>query len=265
MNRQNPGIEYCDWTWNPIKMRCTKVDTSCDNCWHLAAKDRFAAENPLNSLNPPYLDEKELQAPLKLRKPSTIAVQFMGDLFHEDVTFSFIRRIRDVALACKNHTFLFLTKRPGRMSVFFDMQNRLQPEIRWENYTNLHLGVSVHDQKTADERIPILRQILAANRWISYEPALEEVDFEPFLQYDPFHNNFKMTFDANDFTGPDWIVMGAESLPGNKYKNARPMKLEWARNVRDQCKEAGVPFFMKQVSGRGKIPDDLNIKEYPNV
>jgi protein gp37 len=94
---------------------------------------------------------------------------------------------------------------------------------------NVWLGVSVEDQKTADERIPLLLQTPAAVRWVSYEPALGPVDFA----------NLRAGIEA---IGPlDWIVCGGESGPG-----ARPMHPAWARRVRDQCQAASVPFFFKQ-------------------
>lgn len=105
--------------------------------------------------------------------------------------------------------------------------------------SNLWLGVSVENQKTADERIPLLLQTPAAHRFISYEPALSVIDFAPYLPH-------VIPSDTNDGTGYmtaglDWLIMGGESGPG-----ARPMHPDWARSARDQCKAAGVPFFLKQ-------------------
>jgi protein gp37 len=134
---------------------------------------------------------------------------------------------------------------------------------------NLWLGVSVEDQKTADERIPLLLQTPAAVRWVSYEPALGPVDFGRYLPSDGY---------GQSCAGEpiNWVVAGGESGPG-----ARPFRTEWARDVIAQCKAAGVPCFVKQLGahviqdGERRIkqdkkggdmhewPHDLRVREYP--
>jgi protein gp37 len=104
------------------------------------------------------------------------------------------------------------------------------------------MGVSVEDQKTADERIPLLLQTPAAIRWVSYEPALGPVDFTNLCSPN-FTNAFGHSFGLPNL---DWIVCGGESGP-----NARPMHPSWARAVRDQCVAAGVAFHFKQVGEWG--------------
>ena len=105
-------------------------------------------------------------------------------------------------------------------------------------FPNVLFGVSVEDQKTANERTTILSQIPAAVRWVSYEPALELAEI-PMIQ------------------DIDWVVMGAET-----GKGARPFDIEWGRYIRDRCRMAGVPFFFKS-AGKQETPLDLQIREYP--
>ena len=120
MNRT--GIEYLDWSWNPVAMRCTPVSDGCKNCWHLAMARRHAANPTLRrevrearAGGKPWLDVKELEAPLHLRKPARIGLEFMGDLFHQSVTTAMRDRVFDVMWRSPQHTFVVLTKRPARM------------------------------------------------------------------------------------------------------------------------------------------------------
>lgn len=235
MNAQRPGIQYLDYTWNPIKMLCTPVSAGCDDCWHREVVKRF---NYKYDYDKPILDEKELQAPLKRKTPSRIGVQFMGDLFHEDVTNFMIDSVFTVMTQlAPQHTYLILTKRIKRIQKGY-----------WQSaWKNIHLGVSVEDQATADERIPILLNIPAAVRWVSLEPLLGPVDIMRYLPNPRRHEKCEKglpTFEAMlgilcDYL--DWVVIGAES-----GKNRRPCKIEWIEDIVRQCEEAGTPVFVKQ-------------------
>jgi protein gp37 len=109
------------------------------------------------------------------------------------------------------------------------------PDGEWP-LSNLWFGISAEDQETANKRIPLLFQILSAVRWVSAEPLLSNIDFVgPGYFADPVH------MEAGGLVGIDWVVLGGESGP-----NARHMELGWARSIRDQCLDAGVPFFFKQ-------------------
>ena len=101
---------------------------------------------------------------------------------------------------------------------------------------NVWLGVSVENQRYADERIPLLLQTPAAVRFVSAEPLLDEVDLTPWL---PFRS---------DRTSLSWTIVGEESGP-----KARPMHLDWVRKIRDDCKAARVPLFYKQARINGKM------------
>jgi protein gp37 len=193
----------------------------------------------------PILDEKELEAPLRLKKPARIGVQFMGDLFHEDIPDSFVVRILNVAFARANkHQYFFLTKRPERMEhilqrVWLDSCGG----ILADKSKRLWLGVSVEDQQTADERIPILLQIPAAKRFVSVEPMLGPVKllYKWLSDSRPHLKTFDLGSPAQTLDGGiDWVVCGGESGP-----KARPIHPDWVRSLKNQSQAAGVPFFFK--------------------
>ena len=119
---QKTPIEYLDMTWNPIAMRCTPLSRGCWNCWHLRMAKKFAGNTIFHSRaimayggGTPWLNTKELAAPLRRKKPARIGVQLMGDLFHESISNEWIVAVFGVMAACPQHTFFVLTKRPHEM------------------------------------------------------------------------------------------------------------------------------------------------------
>lgn len=204
-----------------------------------------------------------LEQPLRWKKPRRIFVNSMSDLFHEDIPDMILDRIFAVMALCPHHTFQILTKRPERMLKYlavgdgqlcrrWGMAAQALEVVKKNMMTwvpvfrgvdpmpwplpNVWLGVSVEDQKTADERIPSLLGTPAAVRFVSYEPALGPVQIQPYMP-NPLWNNIE------SWKQPelDWIIAGGESGP-----NARPSHPEWFRSVRAQCQAAKVPFFFKQ-------------------
>jgi protein gp37 len=204
---------------------------------------------------------EKLKEPLSWRKPRRIFVNSMSDLFHEGVPDSFIDYVFAVMAMCPQHTFQVLTKRPARMREYLQMVSDEKDMQRWINAAvditdspcaahiedrdwplqNVWLGVSVEDQRRADERIPLLRETPAAVRWISAEPLLGELDITAY---------FGLITQSID-----WVVAGGESGPG-----ARPMHPDWARSLRDQCAAAGVPFFFKQWGEYRSVSIDEAVK-----
>lgn len=229
-------IEYLDYTWNPLAMLCTRTESpGCLNCWHQNFAKRHAA-NPLFSRNdraawagkgPPVLRLDELEAPSKLKKPSRIGVQFMGDLFHEKVSHKQLTRIFSaMSYDAPQHTYMVLTKRPERAREYFE------PWLD-ENEKYLWLGISASTQDDLDRWVPVLIQIPAAKRFVSLEPLLGLVDVKPYLRY---HSH-----GIQGHRKLDLIIAGGESGPG-----ARPSHPGWFRKVRDDCAAAGAPFMFKQ-------------------
>jgi protein gp37 len=239
-------IEWTDATWNPIR-GCSRVSEGCRNCYAERVAARFSGSGqPYQGLammkrepgeeskgDPRWTGEirfipELLNQPVHWKRPRKIFVNSMSDLFHEKVTDEMLDRIFGVMDLCEHHTFQVLTKRPQRMHDYIKNKPRI---YRWPP-RNVWMGVSVEDQKTADERIPLLLQTMAAVRWVSYEPALGPVDLEDWMGY---------AADQFDTAHLDWIVAGGESGPG-----ARPAHPDWFRAVRTQCLDAAVPFFFKQ-------------------
>jgi protein gp37 len=173
----------------------------------------------------------------------------MSDLFHEDVPAKFIGDVWTIMNLCQQHIFLILTKRPQRMLEVVPCFGYYLP--------NVWMGVSVEDQETADERIPLLLQTPAAKRIVSCEPLLGPVDLAEWIS---------LWGCGCDGSGTiDWVIVGGESGPG-----ARPMRLEWAESLVTQCQNVGIPVFVKQLGGfpdkRNRIeewPENLRVREWP--
>jgi protein gp37 len=224
------GIEWTDATWNPVT-GCTKVSQGCKHCY---AERIFARPYPGRAFTDVRCHEDRLDVPLRWKRPRRIFVNSMSDLFHEDVPDAFLARVWDVMVRCPQHSFQVLTKRPERMARalgpsgigFYACDGpvpRPQP--------NIWLGVSVEDQATADERVPLLLRTPAAVRFLSCEPLLGPIDL----------TGLKAT-PGNGFVNRlHWVIVGGESGP-----KARPMHPQWARTIRDQCVKAGIPFLFKQ-------------------
>lgn len=264
-------IPYLDFTWNPIAMKCTHSGSpGCDNCWHIAMTKRMA-ENPRIDREirarykgdmPPVLLEYRLNEPYHRNKPAIIGVQLMGDLFHKDVSRVDISRVFNLmGNLAPQHTFLVLTKRVERAR---EILRRFD-----EVWDNIAVGTSVEDQERADSRIPILLQIPARWHWVSYEPALSELDFAmavspPTMKgfpgiYDtlsgtwwPALGNVDDEYDGKleELPNIDAVVAGCESGP-----RRRPANPDWFRSVRDQCQQSGVSFFLKQMDVGGKVTE----------
>lgn len=277
-------------TWNPTT-GCDQLSPGCDHCYALGMAARLKAMGQANyqtdgdpRTSGPGFGIAEhphmLSIPLRWRRPRRVFVNSMSDLFHDGVSDEFVARVFAVMAAAPMHTFQLLTKRHGRMrSLLSDDRFRrsvqaripheaIDPYVRTYSRVwplpNVHLVVSVEDQRWAGIRIPALLATPAAVRGVSCEPLLGGVDLgaSGFLTHDEFDR------------GIDWVIVGGESGPG-----ARPMEIAWARSLRDQCAAAGVPFFMKQLGsvaardygapGKGddpvRWPSDLRVREYPEA
>lgn len=252
-------IEWCDETINPIQDKikgksgrgyhCTKVSPGCDHCYAESMNKRFGNGLPFDARKAEFeLVQSELEKPLRWKKPKRIFVQSMGDLFHKDITNEFIDRVFVMMLhpmlGMNHHTYIILTKRPERI-----LTGHPKHYAQWKN---IWLGVTAENQAQADKRIPVLLQIPAAVRFVSMEPMLGPVDLI-LIKRLTIRNGMVAEGD-----GLDWVICGGESGPG-----ARPMQIQWARDLLAQCRAAGVPFFMKQIDKKTPIPDDLMVREYP--
>lgn len=246
-------IEWADKSWNPMS-GCSKVSPGCAHCYaermakRLAGRCGYPADNPFQvTLHPERLEE-----PLRWQKPSRIFVCSMGDLFHPLVPWAFTLDVWRIMEKCPQHQFMVLTKRPERMRL------RVRDLVTWPNLPgilpNVWLGVTAENQQMADERIPLLLATPAAKRFVSIEPMLGPVGLTRIQSNK--HTVLNALDGCGHYSGPglsgqmlpsflcnklDLVILGGETGPG-----ARPMHPDWARRVRDDCIEAGVPFFLKQ-------------------
>jgi len=224
-------------TWNPIT-GCSKISEGCTNCFAERIAKRFAGRGRYPAA-PHHFDvtlHRDLfEAPLKWKKPTTVFVCSMSDLFHDDVPNKVLHELLDVMINTRQHTYQILTKRSKRLAEFW----RERAEIhQWGTYdwypSNIWLGVTVEN---ADNlyRIDDLLSIQAAVRFASLEPLLANIDISPYLHRDYLH------------CGIDWCIIGAES-----GSSRRPMKEEWARRIISQCQQTNTPIFYKQAYENGK-------------
>lgn len=275
------SIEWADRVWNPV-VGCTPVSEGCRNCYAQALHNRrhqaflegkrmpvqYAMPFDQVQLLPGRLDQ-----PLHWKKPARVFVNSMSDLFHEDVPDDFIWSVFSVMAVAERQQFLILTKRPQRMMDYLrQWEKTFVTDSHFESINiflhswplpNVWLGVTAENQKSADERIPLLLQTPAAVRFVSVEPMLGAVDIHHYFPHNFQPGDAKYGWenqcsviapdglrhcgyppDQHPRPGINWVICGGESGPG-----ARPMHPDWARGLRDQCQAAGVPFFFKQWGG----------------
>jgi putative ABC transporter subunit len=206
-------IEWTDKTWNPIT-GCTKFSDGCQNCYAEVMARRLQAMGQEKYKNgfTLTLHEDSLQEPMLWKKPHTIFVCSMSDLFHKDVSFDFIDKVMNIIKQTPHHRYQILTKRAERMKEYFS--NR-------ENPKNVWLGVTV-ENKVSKSRIDVLRTLNAPIRFLSCEPLLEDLG-------------------VIDLGNIDWVIVGGES-----GRCARPMLEEWVLSIKKQCEKQETAFFFKQ-------------------
>ena len=239
-------IEWTDETLNPV-VGCTKCSQGCKNCYAERMARRLQAmglEQYQDVVDPDGYWTGEIGLNLAVldklkhwKKPRRVFMVSMGDLFHENVPTSAIAKVFTAMRDAPQHIYQLLTKRPQRME---DLWPSVLYRIKGEWPKNIWLGVTVENQEQADKRIPILLQIPAAVRFVSIEPMLTSVDL---LSAGGFWQSRRTGGVANTTQSwqlLNWVICGGETGPG-----ARPMDLQWARDIRDQCNAAHVPFFYK--------------------
>lgn len=273
------AIDWTDATWNPVT-GCAKVSPGCQHCYAERLSHRFGwTTRPWTT---PYaadnvqLHPERLDYPLHWRRPRRIFVNSLSDLFHDQIPTAFVDAVLARMLLAPQHTYQVLTKRPARLQAYLadpttadrvtqialhlalgdsPTATTLSPAtflrvnlgLSWP-LPHLWLGVSVEDQRRANERIPLLLQTPAAVRFVSCEPLLGPLDLSPWL------------------AALDWVIVGAESGPG-----ARPMDDAWVRTLRNQCYAARVAFWFKQrVDAYGHkqlnpVLDDRMWHEWPHI
>jgi protein gp37 len=294
-------IEWTEETWNPL-IGCSKVSPGCKNCYAIQTAwirqhnpkmaERYSGVvektlgGSLNWTGRVNFVDGVLDKPLKKKKPTMYFVNSMSDLFHESVPFDAIDKVFAVMGRCQHHTFQILTKRPERMLEYYksDPYQRILnasyqlPLPKWLSigtgidnpntngnwgWKHVWMGVSVENQQTANERIPLLLQVPAAVRFLSCEPLLGPVDLTQVTQtispgyfgdcLQPYHVPY--CDKEKHYPVISWVIVGGES-----GKDARPVHPDWVRSLRDQCQKAGVSYFFKQW---GAFVDVNNILPVP--
>jgi protein gp37 len=234
------SIEWADYVWNPVS-GCSKVSPGCKNCYAEAMAHRFWGERKFTDV---ICHEDRLDQPLHIKKPGRVFVNSMSDLFHPSVPDEFIVSVWMRMLSTTRHTYIILTKRPDRMLEIVSKLFRLWPEDKVFAARNVWLGVSVENQAVVNDRLRPLMETPAAKRFVSVEPMLERIDLGEYLCETWSKGGATMG------TYLDWVICGGESGPGAR---PHPPYID-VRYLKDQCVEAGVPFFLKQMWGQ-KMPE----------
>lgn len=229
------SIEWTEATWNPVT-GCNKLSPGCKNCYAEKMAKRLKAMGQRNYGNGfrLTLQPHMLELPLRWKKPQTIFVNSMSDLFHKDVPVEYIQEVFGVMRRSHWHRFQVLTKRADRLE-------ELSPQLEWA--PNIWMGVSVETQKYVN-RIDHLRGTGARTKFLSLEPLLGPL----------------RDLDLSDI---NWAIVGGESGFG-----ARPMLVDWVTDIREQCIKANVAFFFKQWGGvqkkrNGRILEGRTWDEMP--
>jgi len=215
----NSSIEWTESTWNPVT-GCSKISPGCKNCYAERMARRLKAMGQINYANGfrVTMHEHALRIPMNWKTQQVIFVNSMSDLFHEKVPLTFILKVYDIMERTPWHRYQVLTKRSERLA-------ELSGKLPWHEH--IWMGVSVENADCL-HRIDDLRKTGAHVKFLSIEPLLGPLP------------------DMN-LSGIDWVIVGGESGPG-----ARPMDPAWVADIRDQCLDAGVPFFFKQWGGTNK-------------
>ncbi|MFG2473534.1 DUF5131 family protein [Streptomyces fagopyri] len=260
-------IEWTDATWNPTT-GCDRISPGCDHCYALPLAKRLKGmEQARGTARPKYQNDGDprtsgpgfgitthpdtLDEPTRWRTPRMVFVNSMSDLFHARVPATFITDVWRTMQTTPRHTYQVLTKRPERLARVLDQVHAALGLA--DPLPNVWLGTSIESDDYT-RRADALRKAPAAVRFISAEPLLGPLP----------------SLDTRDI---DWVILGGESGPG-----ARPLELDWLRDVIGQCRTTGAAPFVKQLGtvwarsnggldkkgGKPEVwPADLRVREYP--
>ena len=267
------GIAWTDHTFNPW-WGCTKVSPGCDHCYAERDANRYSPHVALWGVDAArrVFADKHWQGPLRwnttARKDGRrhrVFCASMADVFdNHEIAEATRPRLWKLIRDTPYLDWQTLTKRIGNAK-------RMLPADWGDGYPNVWLGASVVNQEECERDIPRLMAVSASVRFLSCEPLLDAIDLAPFLDRGAYY------YGQHEFEIPDWVIVGGESGP-----KARPFNIQWARGIRDQCKAAGVAFFMKQTGSDHALlyervqknragadplewPEDLRVQEWPAV
>lgn len=265
---ENSKIEWCDHTFNPWE-GCQKVGPGCDHCYAEARNARFGGGSAVNwGAGAP----RRRTSVANWRKPlawdaaherffatqgrrQRVFCASLADVFDNAIDPAWRRDLFDLIVDTPNLDWLLLTKRIG------NVQQMVQATTLCDLLpSNVWLGATIVNQEEAERDIPKLLAVPARVRFLSMEPLLGPVDLVSSGALWSDMNGNIVDAPSRGLRGVDWVIAGGESGAG-----ARLMHPDWARSLCDQCSAAGVPFFMKQMTKKAPIPDDLLLREFPNA
>lgn len=246
--KEKSAIQWTDFTWN-IARGCTKVDEDCKYCYMYRDSFDSTRYNPLKVVR----TKSVFNLPLKIKEPSKIFTSSLTDVFHEDID-SYRNEMWDIIRKCPQHTFQILTKRPERIA------NHLPED--WDNgWNNVWLGTSIGSTKGKDRSWNLIN-VPAKIKFLSLEPLYEALD----LGIIPL-------------ASMNWVIIGGESGNDTGKYRYRECKLEWIGHLVNQCIEAKVPVFVKQLGTHlakemkmsdrhggniNEFPESFRIRQFPN-
>jgi protein gp37 len=238
---ENTKIEWCDHTFN-YWIGCTNVSPACDHCYAEAWVTRFGRADlwkgnrhltsPANRAMPRRWNRRAEARGVR----ETVFCGSMCDVFDNQVPKIWREGLFDLIRDTPFLDWLLLTKRPQNI-------RKMLPEDWGDGWPNVWLGTTVENRTELKRRAPVLAALPAAIRFWSVEPLLEDLG--------------NLSVWLRDV---DWVLVGGETRQDGRPRYMQP---DWARSVRDQCRAAGVPFFMKQMTAKAPIPPDLMVRQFP--
>lgn len=238
-------IEWANNTFSPW-VGCTKVSAACDSCyaesWAKRSGQPGLWAGDRRRTTPAYWRQPlkwNAESPAKHGRPTRVFCASLSDVFDNQVPTEWRNDLWELIGSTPNLIWMLLTKRPQNIAKMLPPAE-MRPWTGGWPWPNVWLGTTVENQTEADRRIPLLLKTPAAKRFLSCEPLLGPIDLSPWAD--------KIS----------WTIVGGESGP-----KARPMAKAWAEILRDQCKAADVPFFMKQMTKKAPIPEDLQVRQFP--
>lgn len=260
---ENSGIEWTDHTVN-LWWGCSKVHAGCKNCYAEVLANRFGGRIWGEKVGRKLIKSAFKDLDKYQRRAEKQGIKYkifcgsMMDIFEDskplnnpqgkyketdDLRQELFERIE--AGHYKNLIFLFLTKRPENIETYvLEKWNIISvPKNVW-------FGISISDQKTTDEYLPKFIKYVGGKKFLSVEPQIGVVNILKHVK----NKNGTIPY----FSPISWIIQGGESGAGK-----RPFDLFWAESLKSQCKEAGIPYFFKQIDKIKEIPERLKIREFP--
>lgn len=239
---ENSKIEWTHHTFNSW-VGCTEVSPACDNCYaRVLMQDRFKkaewGKGKERILASDTMWEKPLVWNRRAAKNGVRERVFcasLADVFDTEVSDEWRHRLFNLIRVTPHLDWLLLTKRAAKAVRYYQTAMLSWPVNAW-------IGVTVESPKYLG-RLKAIEAIPAPVRFASVEPLVAPFD----------------SFEAEALAAvADWIIVGGESGRGH-----REMPLEWARKIRDSCALLDTAFFFKQTAGKGEIPEDLQIRQFP--